>query len=306
MSGIPQRPLGKSGEMVSMLCLGGGHVGRAALDPAESVRIMRQAIDEGVTFFDNAWEYNRGESEARMGRALEGRRDEVFLMTKVCARDREGAERQLHESLERLRTDHLDLWQFHEINYGNDPEWIFAKGGAAEAAEAALKAGKVRHVGFTGHKDPAYLLEMLEHDFPWSCFLMPVNILDPCFHRSFVRHVLPVAREKGVSVLGMKSLGGEGQLVSQGQIPVEECLRFAFSQDITSLVSGIDSLEVLQQNVRAAREFRPMSEEEQREAVERYRHLAGDGRLEWFKTTQYFDSRLHRDQHAFPEVTTIN
>lgn len=306
MSGIPRRPLGKDGEKVSMLCLGGGHIGRAQLDPDDAVRIMQKAVDEGITFFDNAYEYNQGESERRMGRALEGRRDKVFLMTKVCSRDRAGAESQLHESLERLRTDHLDLWQFHEINYGNDPEWIFAKGGAAEAAEAALASGKVRHVGFTGHKDPSHLIKMLDYDFPWSCFLMPVNILDPGFHRSFIREVLPVAKEKGVSVLGMKSLGGMGQLVTGGEIPAEECLRFALSQPIASLVSGIDSLEVLEQNLRVARDFQPMDAREQQAAVERYRHLAADGRLEWFKTTQYFDSRVHRDQHAFPEVTTIN
>jgi aryl-alcohol dehydrogenase-like predicted oxidoreductase len=306
MSGLPTRPFGRAGEPVSILALGGGHIGRATLDPDEAVRIMHRAIDEGLTFFDNAWEYNDRESERRMGIAIHDRRDRVFLMTKVCARDRDGAERQLDESLASLRTDHLDLWMFHEVNYGNDPDWIFGPAGAAEAAERALRAGKVRHVGFTGHKDPNFLIRMLRYDFPWSALLMPVNCLDTGFHKSFIREVLPVAREKHASVLGMKSLGGIGQFVTAAGMDPAQCIRYSLSQDIASLVSGIDSMAVLEQNLGVARSFRAMPEAEQRALEARYKSIAGDGRFEWFKTTQFFDSREHRDQHSFPEVTTIH
>lgn len=306
MSGIPTRPFGRDGDEVSILALGGGHIGRPELEPDEAVRILHRAIDEGITFFDNAWEYNERESERRMGLVLKERRSEVFLMTKVCARDRDGALRQLDESLELLQSEHLDLWMFHEVNYGNDPDWIFAPGGAAEAGLEALRAGKVRHLGFTGHKDPSYLLRMLEEDYPWSALLMPVNVLDPGFHRSFVQEVIPLAAEKGVSVLGMKSLGGLGQFVKEAGMDPGECMRWALSQEISSLVSGIDSMAVLEQNLAIARSFEPMSRSEQAALCRRYAGIAGDGRLERFKTTQFYDSRVHRDQHAFPEVRTIN
>ena len=306
MAGIPRRPFGNTGEELSILGLGGGHIGGDHLTPDEAVRLMHQAIDEGINFFDNAWEYSEGESEVRMGQAIADRRDSVFLMTKVCARDAQGATAQLDESLSRLRTDHLDLWQFHEVNYGNDPDLIFAPGGAAEAGLRARDAGKVRFLGFTGHKDPTFLLKMLEHEYPWSALLMPVNILDPSYHRSFIREVLPEAERRGIAVLGMKSLGGCGQIVSEGGVDVETCLRYALSQSIASLVSGIDSPEVLAQNVRIAREFTPMDSNEEAAAVADARNLAVDGHLEWFKTTQYFDSRVHRDQHGFPEVRSIN
>lgn len=301
MSSIPIRPLGQTGIQVSILCLGGGHIGRKSIDADLSVRIMQKAVDDGVTFFDNAWEYNDGESELRMGRALRGRRDKVFLMTKVCSRDRRGAERELEESLRRLETDRIDLWQFHEVNYANDPEWIFAPGGAAEAARAALKAGKVRFVGFTGHKDPAYLLEMLRHDFPWATVQLPVNVLDASY-RSFQRQVLPELSKRGIGAIGMKSLGGEGQLVTGAGLSPQECRRYALSQPIASLVTGITSLEQLDQDVRIARELKPMAQAEQEELISRTRAIAGDGRFEWFKTTPFFDSKLHRDQHGFPEV----
>lgn len=301
MSSIPTRPLGKTGVQVSILCLGGGHIGRKDVDPDLAVRILQRAVDHGVTFFDNAWEYNDGESERRMGRALRGRRDKVFLMTKVCSRDRRGAERELEESLQRLETDRIDLWQFHEVNYANDPEWIFAPGGAAEAAQAAMKAGKVRFVGCTGHKEPAYLLEMLRHDFPWTTVQLPVNVLDASY-RSFQRQVLPELEKRGIAALGMKSLGGEGQLVTKAGLSPDECRRYALSQPIASLVTGIVSLEDLEQDVRIARGFRPMSLAEQEELIRRTRAIAGDGRYEWFKTTPYFDSKFHRDQHGFPEA----
>jgi predicted aldo/keto reductase-like oxidoreductase len=233
-----------------------------------------------------------------MGEAVQGRRDEVFLMTKVCARDRVGAERQLHDSLRRLRTDCIDLWQFHEINYGNDAEWIFAAGGAVEAARAALEAGKVRHVGFTGHKDPQYHLTMLDRDFPWASAQMPINVLDASY-RSFARSVIPRAAQLGVGIIGMKSLGGDGQLVLRAGIAVEDCIRYALSQPVATLVCGMLSKEEVDQNVGVAADFQPMSASEQKALVSATRSAAGDGRYEWFKTTQTYDSGYHRNQHGF-------
>ena len=302
MSDLPLRVFGRHEDKLSILGFGGGHIGRPHIDDDEAVRLIQQGIDEGISFFDNSWDYNDGLSERRMGRGLRGRRDRAFLMTKVCSRDKDGAEKQLHESLKRLETDYVDLWQFHEINYGNDPEWIFAPGGAAEAAEAAVKAGKVRYVGFTGHKDPAFLLRMLEYDFPWSALQMPVTILDPNYHRSFIRQIIPEAKKRGIAVLGMKSVGGRGQFVRYGKIPIEDCLRFSLSQDICCLVSGIDSVQVLEQNLRIVRNFQPMDDAEQKAVLERYRDLATDGRHEWYRTMQYFDGPYHREQHGFVAV----
>ena len=301
MDSLLTRPLGKTGEELSLLGFGGGHISRPKTPTSEALRTIRYAIDQGVTFIDSAWEYNAGRSETLIGEAIRGRRDELFLMTKVCARDRAGAEEQLDESLGRLGTDRIDLWQFHEINYANDHEWIFAPGGAAEAAQAALESGKVRYVGFTGHKDPEYLLSMLQYDFPWTTVQMPINILDASY-RSFAQRVLPELQKRGISALGMKSLGGAGQLVTRAGLSPEQCIRFALSQPIASLVSGMDSIEVVDQNVGIARRFQPMSEDEQREIAASTREIAADGRLEWFKTNHYFDSRFHRDQHGFPSV----
>ncbi len=298
MPQLPVRPLGNTGEEVSIVGVGGGHIGEAQKSRAESVRLIQYAIDQGITFIDTAWEYGEGRSETILGEALSGRRDEVFLMTKVCARDRGGAERNLEDSLRRLRTDRIDLWQFHEINYGNDADWIFAPGGAAESALSALESGKVRYVGCTGHKDPAYLLKMLAHDFPWASVQMPVNVLDANF-RSFIHDVIPVAAEKGAGVIGMKSLGGSGQLVLKAGIPVQTCLRFALSQSISTLVCGMRTIEDVDQNLTVARSFQPMSAEEQRALLEQTKNAAGDGRYERFKTTQDYDSAVHRYQHGF-------
>ena len=301
MNDIPKRPFGSTKEKISIIGLGGSHIGSSKLTPAEAVRIMHRAIDRGITFMDNAWEYNDGRSESLMGQAISDRRDRVFLMTKVCARDRDGAERSLHDSLRRLRTDYIDLWQFHEINYGNDPEWIFAPGGAAETAEAALKSGKVRFVGCTGHKDPAYLLRMLEYDFPWSAVQMPINVLDASY-RSFIRSVLPECEKRGIAALGMKSIGGGAQLVLQAGISVEDSRRFALSQKIASLVCGMMSVEEVDQDAGIAEDFQPMSPGEQEALIERTRAVAGDGHLELYKTTQYYDSGYHRNQHHFPDL----
>ena len=299
MSNIPIRPLGNTAENVSILCLGGGHIGNQHLTSKEAVRIMHHAIDSGVTFFDNAWQYHEGRSESFMGQAICDRRERVFLMTKVCARDQPGAERNLNDSLRRLRTDYIDLWQFHEINYGNDAEWIFSPGGAAETAESALKAGKVRYVGFTGHKEPDYMLSMLEYKFPFVAAQMPVNVFDATY-RSFINRVIPELSKRGIAALGMKSLCGDVELILKSGIPIEDCLRFALSQPIASLVCGMDSMELLNQNIEMVRSFKPMSEEEQRALIELSSDAGGDGRYELFKTTQHFDSHIHRNQHLIP------
>jgi predicted aldo/keto reductase-like oxidoreductase len=283
-----------------MLCLGGWHIGSVA-DKKEAVRIMHAAIDEGITFFDNAWDYHDGGSEEVMGEGLSapGKRDKVFLMTKNCARDGKGTRQHLEDSLRRLRTDHLDLWQFHEINYDNDPEWIVERGALAEALKAQ-KEGKVRFLGFTGHKSPHIHLKMLPVH-AWNTVQMPINVCD-YFYRSFAQQVVPEAVRHGIAPIGMKSLGGGdaksgGNLVAQKVCTVEEALRYALSQPIASLVSGIDSMEVLRQNLAIARAFRPLEGAELRQLLDKVRPQAGDGRHERFKSTQVFDGPYHRKQH---------
>jgi aryl-alcohol dehydrogenase-like predicted oxidoreductase len=298
--GLPTRKLGRTGQDVTILCLGGWHIG-SVTDKKEAVRIMHAAIDEGLTFFDNAWDYHDGGSEEVMGEALAapGKRDQVFLMTKNCARDGKGTRQMLEDSLRRLRTDHLDLWQFHEINYDNDPEWVVERGGLAEALKAQ-KEGKVRHVGFTGHKSPHIHLRMLEKH-RWDTVQMPINVCD-YFYRSFAHQVVPKAIELGVGPIGMKSLGGGdakngGRLVAAKVCTVEEALRYALTQPIVSLVSGIDSMEVLKQNLAIARNFKPLEGAELDRLLAKVRPHAGDGRHERFKSTQVFDGPYHRKQH---------
>ena len=216
---VPKKPLGRTGLQVSAMGIGGYHLGSAETDQAAN-EIVAKAIDHGVNFFDNAWEYHDGLSEERMGKALKGKRDQVFVMTKVCThgRDKKLAMRMLEESLRRLQTDHLDLWQIHEVVYDNDPDLIFAADGAAEALLAAKQQGKVRFVGFTGHKDPEIHLKMLSHDFPFDTVQMPLNCCDATF-RSFETQVLPEANRRGIAALGMKSLGGSGELVKAARSP---------------------------------------------------------------------------------------
>ena len=300
--GIPTRRLGKTGERVSILCLGGWHIG-AVKDENEAVRIMHAALDEGINFFDNAWDYHDGRSEEVMGKALAapGKRQQVFLMTKNCERDARGTRRCLEESLRRLKTDVIDLWQFHEINYDNDPDWIMEKGALAEALKAQ-KEGKVRYLGFTGHKSPQIHLQMLAKH-KWDTVLMPINVCDH-FYRSFARQVVPEANERGIAALGMKSLGGgqPGRLVKANVCTVEEARRFALSQRIASLVVGIDSMEVLKQDVRIAREFKPLKGEELQALLARVKPVAGDGRHELFKSTQVFDGVHHQKQHGLTKA----
>jgi predicted aldo/keto reductase-like oxidoreductase len=295
-NGIPYRAFGKTGEKVSILGVGGYHIGVPA-SSEEAEKIVRRAIDEGINFLDNAWEYHDGRSEARMGSALQGGyRDKAFLMTKVCARDRDGAMKQLEESLQRLKTDRIDLWQFHETNYDNDPDWVFSKDGAIHAAVKAKEQGKIRFIGFTGHKSPHIHLKMLAQDFPWDAAQMPLNVMD-AHYRSFARQVLPVLLERGIAVVGMKPLGGNGGIPQSGKVTVEECLRYVWNLKIPVCLSGMDSEKVLLENIGYARAFKPEGGEALASILDKVKETAGDGRLERFKSTQDFDSGVHRKQH---------
>jgi predicted aldo/keto reductase-like oxidoreductase len=297
---IPRRPLGRTGEQVSIIGLGGYHLGTmGSVDSA--VRLVQEAVDAGVTFFDNAWEYNDHRSEDWMGRALQGRRDKVFLMTKVCThgRDKKVAMQQLEESLTRLRTDHLDLWQIHEVIYENDPDLHFAKGGVIEALDEAKKQGKVRFVGFTGHKSPAIHLKMLAHNYPFDTVQMPLNCFDGTY-RSFEQQVLPELERRGIAALGMKSLGGDGQPILHGVMSAEEGLRYAMSLPVATTISGMDSLDVLRQNLAIVRGFKPMAPTEMQALRQRCKSFAADGHLELFKTTKKYDGGVGREQHGYP------
>jgi aryl-alcohol dehydrogenase-like predicted oxidoreductase len=299
-AGLPTRVLGRTGQRVSILALGGWHIG-SIKDDAESIRLMQAALDEGITFFDNAWDYHDGRSEELMGRALaeDGRRQKVFLMTKNCERDYAGSQRCLEDSLRRLRTDHLDLWQFHEMVYDNDPDWVFEKGGI-KAAMDARKAGKVRFIGFTGHKHPNIHLKMLDKPFDWDSAQMPINVMD-AHYRSFQSQVVPVALGKNVGVIGMKGYGGsspEGIMAKSG-LTVAEAYRYALSQPVSAQVVGLITLDQVKQAVALARSFTPMTAAEQSALRDRVRDVAGDGRYELFKSTVTFDGPYHRKQHGF-------
>ncbi len=302
---IPRRLLGRTGVEVSAIALGGYHLGLAKTK-REGVRIVQEAFDEGITFMDNAWEYHDGLSEEIMGQGLKGRRHDAFLMTKVCThgRDRKLAMRQLNESLKRLKTDYLDLWQIHEVVYDNDPEMHFAKGGVVEALEEAKQRGKVRFVGFTGHKDPAIHLEMLSYDYPFDTCQLPLNVLDGTF-RSFEQQVLPELNRRGIAPLGMKSMCGEGQPVKKRIVTPAEALTYAMSLPVASTISGIDSLKVLRQNLRIVRNFKQLSPEEMMALRSRCAQWAADGRLELYKTSKAFDGPPGRKQHGFPPLENL-
>jgi uncharacterized protein len=294
------RKLGRTGLEVSALGIGGFHLG-SAKDQAEATAIIHRSMDAGVNFFDNCWEYHEGASEERMGIALQGLRKNAILMTKVCThgRDKKTAMRMLEESLTRLRTDYLDVWQIHEVVYWNDPALIFASDGAAEALMQAKKDGKVRFVGFTGHKHPDIHLKMLSHDFPFDTVQMPLNCFDATF-RSFETNVLPELLRRGIAPLGMKSMGGSGEMVKHGSVTAADALRYAMSLPVATTISGVDSLEVLEQNLTIARNFEPFSADEMSALRERCRTDAADGRLELFKTTTKYDGDEGRKQHQYP------
>jgi predicted aldo/keto reductase-like oxidoreductase len=299
--GVPLRPLGKTGEQVSLLCLGGhASTNPQKLSEARSLRLIQRAVDEGITFMDNCWDYHNGGAEERMGKALAegGRRDKAFVMTKVCGRTAKEAQSNLEDSLRRLKTDRIDLWQFHEIIYDNDPDWVFAQDGAFHTGLKALKEGKVRYLGFTGHKDPIIHLKMLGMPYEWASVQMPLNVMD-VHYRSFQKQVLPVLLKRQIGALGMKSLGGTGVIVTQAGIAVEDALRYVLSLPISSLVSGIDSEEVLDQNLKIVRGFKPMTDDERSAIENKTLALAGDGRFELFKSSKMFDGPVHRKQHGF-------
>jgi aryl-alcohol dehydrogenase-like predicted oxidoreductase len=300
---MPYRPLGRSGAVVSALGLGGYHLAMARSE-REAIRIAHAAIDAGVTFMDNAWEYHDGRSETIMGKALTGRRDRVFLMTKVCThgRDKREAMRQLEQSLRRLKTDHLDLWQIHECVYYNDPDRHFMRGGVVEALDQAKRQGKVRFVGFTGHKDPRIHLAMLEREYPFDTCQLPLNCFDSSFaERSFERQVLPELLRRGISPIGMKSLSGDGRQVKQKVITAEEGLRYAMSLPVMTTVTGVDSMKVLRQNLKVALGFTPLPAREMAALRSRVRAQAADGRYELYKTTAKHEGTEGRTQHGFPD-----
>ncbi|HEX4461656.1 MAG TPA: aldo/keto reductase [Polyangia bacterium] len=306
---IPHKPLGSTGLTVSCIGIGGSSLADApSYDEAE--RIVHEAVDAGVNFFDNAWEYHGGRSEEWMGNALKGRRDKVVLMTKVCThgRGRNIAMQMLEDSLRRLRTDHIDVWQVHECVYWNDPELHFRDGGVIEALKQAKQEGKVRFIGFTGHKHPDIHLAMLkkadEHGLHFDTAQMPLNPFDATF-RSFEQHVLPEVRKRKMGAFGMKSLGGGGAPIQQGAITVHEALRYAMSLPVATTISGIDSLAVLHQNLAIARGFKPMTASEQQLLRQRCADLASDGHLELYKTTKKFDAAVGREQHGYPDPKAL-
>jgi aryl-alcohol dehydrogenase-like predicted oxidoreductase len=302
---VPHRDLGKTGVKVSALGVGGYHLGSIKSEE-ESNDLVARALDAGINFFDNCWEYHDGISEARLGAALKGKRDKAFVMTKVCThgRTKDVAMKMLEESLRRLQTDHLDLWQIHEVVYYNDPDLIFAPNGAAEALLEAKQQGKVRFIGFTGHKNPAIHLKMLSHDFPFDTVQMPLNALDGSF-KSFEQQVLPVANKRGMGVLGMKSLGGSGEMIKHGALTAEDGLRYAMSLPVTTTISGMDSIAVLEQNLRVARGFTPLGVQDMQALRDRTREFAADGRYELFKTTTKYDGKVGREQHHYPTAQKL-
>ncbi len=295
------RKFGSKDVRISAIGVGGHHLGDVpSFD--EAVQLVHEAVDAGVTFFDNAWEYYNGKTETILGRALrDGRREKVFLMTKVCTHGRSGklAMQMLEDSLRRYQTDHLDLWQIHGIVYDNDPELAYAKGGVLEAFDRAKKEGKVRFVGFTGHKDPAFHLKMLELGYPFDSVQMPLNPFDANFH-SFEKQVLPEVNRRGMAALGMKSMGGTAWGIKAGVVQAEEMLRYAMSLPVTTTICGIDSLEVLHQNLRVVRGFQPMTQSEMEALRARCAATAADGRFEPYKVSLRYDNPMTRMPHGFP------
>ena len=295
---MPYRTLGRTGEKVSLVGLGGYHLGKQA-DEQESIRIIRTAIDQGITFMDNCWDYNDGASEIRMGKALrDGYRQKVFLMTKIDGRNRKTAAQQLEESLRRLQTDRIDLLQFHEVIRLSDPDRIFGPNGAMEAILAAKQAGKIRYIGFTGHKSPEIHLKMLEtafaQPFTFDAVQMPLNVMD-AHYDSFEKRVLPVLLKHQIGVLGMKPMGDHFILESQTVTPVE-CLHYAMHLPTSVVITGCDSLPILEQALNAARSFRPMSDTQVSELLARTANAAQAGQYERYKTTHHFDGTFHNPQ----------
>jgi aryl-alcohol dehydrogenase-like predicted oxidoreductase len=294
-----KRPLGSTGLECSILGMGGFHLGTVA-DQAEVNDMVAKAIDHGINIFDNAWEFHRGLSEEKLGIALKGKRDKVIVMSAVCTHgpNQDVAMRMLDASLTRLQTDHLDVWQIHEVIYHNDPELIYASDSVLAALTRAKQQGKVRFVGFNGHKHPAINLEMFDRGYAFDVVQMPLNPLDPGF-RSFETKVLPVANRRGIAVLGMKSMGGSGELISKGAFTPSEALSYAMSLPVATTISGMDSMEVLDQNLAILRDFKPLSTDQMHALRDQCKQF-NDGRYELYKSTLKYDSDLGRSQHGYP------
>jgi predicted aldo/keto reductase-like oxidoreductase len=295
---VPTRTLGRSGEKVSIVGLGGYHIGMQK-DELESIRIIRTALDSGINFLDNCWDYNNGDSEVRMGKALrDGYRNKAFLMTKIDGRTKKAAGQQLDESLRRLQTDRIDLLQFHEVIRDTDPARIFAEGGGMEAIVEARKAGKVRFIGFTGHKSPDIHLKMLEtafaHGFTFDAVQMPLNVMD-AHYESFEKKVLPVLTKHQIGVLGMKSMGDGIILHSKTATPVE-CLHYAMNLPTSVVITGCDSLKILQQAIDAARSFQPLSSVAVSSLLAKTAPSAGKGEFERYKTSHDFDGTVRNPE----------
>lgn len=299
MAQIPRRPFGRTGVQISAIGMGGHHLASAP-DRKTAHAMVAHAIDGGITFFDNCWEYDRGQAEDWLGSALKGKRQNVFLMTKVCThgRDKDLALRMLEESLNRLQTDHLDLWQIHGVAFDNDPALFIRPNGAAEALTQAKKDGKVRFVGFTGHKDPKIHLGMLNTGFPFDAVQMPLNPFDATF-RSFETSVLPELNKRHIAALGMKPIQGHAEAVKAGVVTAEECLRYAMSLPVATTITGMDKMEIVEQNLKIAQNFNPMKPEEMAELRKRCGRYA-DGRYELYKVSLKYDNPEARLAHDFP------
>ena len=295
---IPKRALGRTGEKVSMVGLGGYHLGMQK-DEQESIRIIRSGIDSGINFLDNSWDYNDGQSEIRMGKALrDGYRQKAFLMTKIDGRTKKAASDQLEESLRRLQTDHVDLLQFHEVIRDTDATRVFAEGGGMEAVLEAKKQGKLRYIGFTGHKNPDIHLKMLEtafaHGFTFDTVQMPLNVMD-AHYESFEKKVLPVLVKHEIGVLGMKPMGDKLILNSKTATPVE-CLHYAMNLPTSVVITGCDSMEILEQAVDAARSFKPMGSTEVSSLLSKTATAAAKGEFERYKISNDFDSTVRHPE----------
>ncbi len=293
------RTLGHTGEKVSIVGLGGAHIGFSGVSDADSERIVRTAIDNGINFMDNCWDYNGGESEIRMGNALrDGYREKVFLMTKLDGHDAKTATVQLDESLRRLKVDHIDLIQFHEVIRMDDPEKIFAPSGALEGMLKARKAGKVRYIGFTGHKSPEIHLHMLDtafkNNFTFDTVQMPLNVMD-AHYDSFTNLVLPVLVQHDIGVLGMKPMGAQ-VILRSGVVTAPECLRYAMSLPTSVVITGCDSMAILKQAIDVARNFHPMTDDERAALLARTAPVASNGKFELYKTSHYFDGTWQNPQ----------
>ena len=305
---MPRRQLGTTGETVSCIGMGGYHIALPSVDEALGIRLIRSALDRGINFLDNCWDYNQGNSEIRMGKALaDGYRDRAFLMTKIDGRTQKAAALQIDESLARLRTDRIDLVQFHEIVRFDDPDRIFAEEGAIHAALEAKKAGKIRYIGFTGHKDPHIHLRMLEvaeqNDFHFDTAQMPVNVMDAHF-RSFTRNVVPEMVRRGVGVLAMKTMG-DGFILRSRTVTAIECLHFALHQPTSVVITGIDSMDVLDQAFAAAHTFKPFTDQQLDKLLAKTKDAAARGKYEPFKTSSLFDSTAQHYDWLGQEPETL-